>query len=190
MVICNVIQHYLTNYITANDEWNYVLSTINIYWCIIILRDVQIQRKCSRMLQALPSALRYPYAGWSLHKDTTPPQLNHTITPTHIEPEQYNTWNKSTLGRTHLKIDVLTFEKCWTLNSEITKQKTSDIKLVYLYSTIKCLDVPSNMSWKHSSTAALDEAPLHSEQKAVRHFGKIVKIRRVGISVKRAYGQK
>jgi hypothetical protein len=28
---------------------------------------------------------------FSLHKDTTPPQPNHTITPTHIEPEQYNT---------------------------------------------------------------------------------------------------
>jgi hypothetical protein len=28
---------------------------------------------------------------FSLHKDTTPPQPNHTLTPTHIEPEQYNT---------------------------------------------------------------------------------------------------
>ena len=25
----------------------------------------------------------------SLHNDTTPPQPNHTVTPTHIEPEQY-----------------------------------------------------------------------------------------------------
>jgi hypothetical protein len=25
---------------------------------------------------------------FSLHKDTTPPQPNHTVTPTHIEPEQ------------------------------------------------------------------------------------------------------
>jgi len=33
---------------------------------------------------------------FSLHKDTTPPQLNHTVTPTHIEPEQYNPWNNST----------------------------------------------------------------------------------------------
>jgi len=33
----------------------------------------------------------YPYAGFSLHKDTTPSQPNHTVTPTHIEPEQYNT---------------------------------------------------------------------------------------------------
>ena len=33
--------------------------------------------------------LWYPYAGFSLHKDTTPPQPNHTVTPTHIEPKQY-----------------------------------------------------------------------------------------------------
>jgi len=26
----------------------------------------------------------------SLHTDTTPPQTNHNVTPTHIEPEQYN----------------------------------------------------------------------------------------------------
>ena len=32
----------------------------------------------------------YPYAGFSLHTDTTPPQ------PNHIEPEQYNPWNNST----------------------------------------------------------------------------------------------
>ena len=26
-----------------------------------------------------------------LQPDTTPPQANHIVTPTHIEPEQYNT---------------------------------------------------------------------------------------------------
>jgi len=35
-------------------------------------------------------------AGWSLHKDTTPPQPNHTVTPTPIEPEQHNPWNNAT----------------------------------------------------------------------------------------------
>jgi len=25
-----------------------------------------------------------------LHTDTTPPQPNHNVTPTHIKPEQYN----------------------------------------------------------------------------------------------------
>ena len=28
--------------------------------------------------------------GFSLHTDTTTPQPNHTVTPTRIEPEQYN----------------------------------------------------------------------------------------------------
>jgi len=33
---------------------------------------------------------------FSLHTDTTPPQPNHNLTPTHIEPEQYNPRNNST----------------------------------------------------------------------------------------------
>jgi len=32
----------------------------------------------------------YPDAGLSLHTDTTPPQPHHNVTPTHIEPDQYN----------------------------------------------------------------------------------------------------
>jgi len=36
----------------------------------------------------LAGVVWYPYAG--LHTDTTPPQPNHIVTPTHIEPEQYN----------------------------------------------------------------------------------------------------
>ena len=53
------------------------------------------------------------------------PQPNHTVTPTHIEPEQYNTWNKSTISLKLLKMAVLTFETCWAVNSEIMKQVTS-----------------------------------------------------------------
>jgi len=33
---------------------------------------------------------------FSLHMDTTPPQPNHNVTPTHIELEQYNPRNNST----------------------------------------------------------------------------------------------
>jgi hypothetical protein len=62
---------------------------------------------------------------FSLHKDTTPPQPNHTVTPTHIEPEQYNTWNTSTISRKLLNMDVLTFETCSAVNSEIIKQVIS-----------------------------------------------------------------
>ena len=64
-------------------------------------------------------------ARFSLHKDTTPPQPNHTATPTHIELEQYNTRNKSTISRKLLKMDVLIFETCWAVNGEIIKQVTS-----------------------------------------------------------------
>ena len=31
----------------------------------------------------------YPYADLGLHKDTTSPQLNHTVTPTHSEPQLF-----------------------------------------------------------------------------------------------------
>ena len=55
------------------------------------------------------------------------------LQPTHIKPEQYNTRDKSTISRKLLKMDVLTFKTCRIVNSEIA----SDIKLVYLYSTIK-----------------------------------------------------
>ena len=61
----------------------------------------------------------------SLHMVTTPPQPNHTVTPTHIEPEQYNTWNKSTVSRKLLKMDVLTYETCWAVNGKIIKRVTS-----------------------------------------------------------------
>jgi len=33
---------------------------------------------------------------FNLHTDTTPPQPYHNITPTHIEPDQYNPRNNST----------------------------------------------------------------------------------------------
>jgi hypothetical protein len=62
---------------------------------------------------------------FSLHKDTTPHQPNHSVTPTHIEPEKYNTWNKSTISRKLLKMYVLTFETCWAVNSKIIIKVTS-----------------------------------------------------------------
>ena len=79
---------------------------------------------------------------FSLHKDTTPPQPNHTVTPTLIEPEKYNTWNKSTVNRNLLKMDVLTFETCWV----------SDVKLAYLYSTIKMIHGPINLRYQFRVT--------------------------------------
>jgi len=52
--------------------------------CIALVRCVLVLR-CG-----LAGVVWYPDAGFRLQTDTTPPQPNHTVTPTHIEPEQYN----------------------------------------------------------------------------------------------------
>ena len=90
-----------------------MLLWFDVCWCYGVVRLGGVVSGC-RLKQC-----------FSLHKDTTPPQQNHTVTPTHIEPEQYNIRNKSTKSRKLLKMDVLTFETCWAVNSEIIKQVTS-----------------------------------------------------------------
>jgi len=52
--------------------------------CIALARCVLVLR-CG-----LAGVVWYLYAGFSQHNETTPPQPNHNVTPTHIEPEQYN----------------------------------------------------------------------------------------------------
>ena len=52
--------------------------------CIALVRCVLVLR-CG-----LAVVVWYPYADFSLHTDTTPPQPDHNVTPTYIEPEQYN----------------------------------------------------------------------------------------------------
>jgi len=53
--------------------------------CIALVRCVLVLR-CN-----LAGMVWYPYEGFGgLHPDTTPPQPNYNVTPTHIEPEQYN----------------------------------------------------------------------------------------------------
>jgi len=49
--------------------------------CIALVRCMLVLR-CG-----LAVVVWYLYAGFSLHTDTTSP---HNVTPTHIEPEQYN----------------------------------------------------------------------------------------------------
>jgi hypothetical protein len=61
------------------------LLWISFMCCIALVRCMLVLRCGSA------GVVWYPYAGFSLRKDTTPPQPNHTVTPTHIEPEQYNT---------------------------------------------------------------------------------------------------
>jgi len=52
--------------------------------CIALVRCVLVLH-CG-----LAGVVWYPDAGFNLHPDTTAPQPNHTVTPTRIEPEQYN----------------------------------------------------------------------------------------------------
>ena len=54
--------------------------------------------------------------------------------------EQYNTWNKSTISRKLLKMDVLTFETCWAVNGEIIKRVTSRWSI---FIQIMCYLVPT-----------------------------------------------
>jgi hypothetical protein len=68
-----------------------------------------------------------------LHKDTTPPQPNHTVTPTRIIPEQYNTWNNSTNKSQAPEDGCINTRNM--LNMKQWNKKASDIKLVYIYST-------------------------------------------------------
>ena len=79
--------------------WIYFMCCIALVRCVLVLR-------CGSA-----GVVWYPYTGWSF--------------ASHIEPEQYNTWNKSRINRKLLKMDVLTFETCWAVNSEIIKQVTS-----------------------------------------------------------------
>jgi hypothetical protein len=65
------------------------LLRINFMCCIALVRCVLVLRCGSA------GVVWYPYAGYSLHPDTTPPQPNHNVQPTHIVPEQYNPWNNS-----------------------------------------------------------------------------------------------
>ena len=65
----------------------------------------------------------------SLLTDTTPPHPNHNVTPTHIEPDQYNPWNNSTKKSQAPEDGYINIETCWTLNKEIIKQVTSNWSL-------------------------------------------------------------
>jgi hypothetical protein len=65
---------------------------------------------------------------FSLHNDITPPQPNHTVTPTHIEPEQHTQPHSRKL----LKMNVLAFKTCWA------KNKSSDISWSIFIQMLRC----------------------------------------------------
>ena len=105
---------------------------------------------------------------FSLHKDTIPPQPNHTVIPTHIEPEQHITWNKSTISRKLLKIDVLTFATCWAVYSEIIKQVISSwsifIQLYWLLNLkifLECSPIISRFLTLWRLTTSIVVVPHH-----------------------------
>jgi len=59
---------------------SYFMGCIALVRCVLVLRcGLAGVVWCGIRMQA--------EASFSLHTDTTPPQPNHTVTPTHIEPE-------------------------------------------------------------------------------------------------------
>ena len=59
---------------------------------VVLKKKAKLLHAMKVKVQKVNSFLRkpwYPYAGFSLHTDTTPPQPYHNVTPTHIEPDQY-----------------------------------------------------------------------------------------------------
>ena len=64
-----------------------VLIWFNVCWCYIVVW---------LWWCGIHVVVWYRKLCFSLHTDTTPPQPNHNVTPTHIEPDQYNPWNNST----------------------------------------------------------------------------------------------
>ena len=96
-------------------------------------------------------------------------QPNHTVTPTHIEPEQYNTWNKSTIIRKLLKMDILTFETCWVVNSEIIKQVTSSwsIFIHRCQNVCNCEVLNVSGSWDMTTCSIADGAASFSEKSCI-----------------------
>jgi len=65
----------------------------------------------------------------ALGTDTTPPQPNHNVTQTHIEPEQYNPWNNSAHKSQAPEDGCINIRNMFSLNKEIIKQVTSSWSL-------------------------------------------------------------
>jgi len=93
---------------------------------------------------------------FSLHTDTTPPQPNHNVTPTHIEPD---TTHEVTLRISHklLRMDVLTSETCSALNKVIIKQVASRWSLF----TQQQVTFRTNVTWKYLKNYGLLIADLN-----------------------------
>ena len=91
--------------------------------CIVLVRCVLVLR-CG-----LAVVVWYPYADFILHTDTTPPQPNRNVTPTHIEPEQYNPRNNSTNKPQAPEDGCINIRNMLSINKEKVKQVTSSWSL-------------------------------------------------------------
>jgi len=54
--------------------------------CVVVVVVVTLWFGCGGVV----SVCRLRHYCLNLRTDTTPPQPNHNVTPTHVEPEQYN----------------------------------------------------------------------------------------------------
>jgi len=101
------LEHWTADWTTpkANNSGNFRGRRVEMAkWMVVRFRHhvgyvSVVNTACSTTLNVTSSRLSAdgkPNNEFCLHKDTTPPQPNHTVTPTLIVPEQYNPWNNST----------------------------------------------------------------------------------------------
>ena len=91
---------YLSFMICFYQFWQMLIWESYVYWTVHHL-DSWIKRDQLDITCFIISLFNAQHVSdvntcFSLHTDTTPHQPNHNITPTHIEPEQYNPWNNLT----------------------------------------------------------------------------------------------
>ena len=90
--------HHLDSWIKRDqlDVTCFIISLFNVQHVSDVNTSILRRLRLTCYFMGCIAQVRCMYSGFSLHTDTTPPQPNHNITPTHIEPEQYNPWNNST----------------------------------------------------------------------------------------------
>ena len=115
---------FIISLFTAQHVLN--VST-SIFRCLRLIVDLFHVLYCSgSMCVGVTNIYRNTLIKTTTHVTINQSPLNKDANAkTSILTEQYNTWNKSTIIRKLLKMDVLTLETCWAVNSEIIKQVIS-----------------------------------------------------------------
>ena len=70
---------------------SYFMGCIDLVQCVLVLRCGLAVVVCGTRMQVEALVVLQPAYGYH-----TPPQPYHNVTPTHIEPDQYNPRNNST----------------------------------------------------------------------------------------------